>query len=92
MESEPDSDSENQSTTFYSDSEPEEVSEDNGFMSDNPKELAAACIKLCRKVHNNIESYNKIVLILDKLCHISCLSKEECDSIKFLLQEKIGMV
>ena len=87
-ESEPDSDSENQSTTSYSDSE----SEDNGFMSNNPKELAAACIKLCRKVHNNIESYNKIVLILDKLCHISCLSKEECDSIKFLLQEKIGMV
>ena len=90
-ESEPDSDSENQSTTFYSDSEPEEV-EDSGFMPDNPKELVATCIKLCKKVHSNMENYNKIVLILDKLCHIRCLPKEECDVIKLLLQEKIGIV
>ena len=44
-----------------------DISEDIEFMPDNPKELKAAFRNLYRKVHNNTENYNKLVLMLDKL-------------------------
>ena len=93
LESEPDSDSEDQSTTFYSDSEPEEteISEDDEFMPDNLEELKAAFRNLYKKVHNNIKNYNKLVLILDELHRVNCLTKEECNGIKMKVQKKIGI-
>ena len=60
-------------------------------MPDNVKELKAAFRNLHKKVHNNIENYNKLVLILDELHHVNCLTKEECNGIKMKVQKKIGI-
>ena len=69
-----------------------EASEDVEFMPDNLEELKAAFRDLYKKVHNNMANYNKLVLILDKLYHVDCLTKEECDGIKLSVQKKIGML
>ena len=84
--------SDSESTTFDLDSESEktEISEDN--QPDDLEELKAAFRNLYKKVHNNMENYNKLVLILDELYHVNCLTKEECDGIKLSLQKKIGIV
>ena len=79
------------------DSEPKEesdteISEDDKFVLDNVEELKAAFRNLYKMVHSNIENYNKLVLILDKLHRVNCLTKEECNGIKLLLQKKIGTV
>ena len=100
MDVELDSDSEDQSSPFILpilDSEREEmsdteISEHIEFVPDNIEELKAAFRNLYKKVHNNMENYNKLVLILDELYHVNCLTKEECDGIKLSLQKKIGIV
>ena len=68
-----------------------DISEDIEFMPDNPKELKAAFRNLYRKVHNNTENYNKLVLMLDELRHMKCLTREECNGVKDHLQKKIGI-
>ena len=91
LESEPASDSEDQSTTSYSDSEPEEIEISENDEPDNLEELKAAFRNLYKKVHNNMENYNKLVLILDELHRVNCLTKEECNGIKMKVQKKIGI-
>ena len=87
-DSEPESDSEESESSEKSDPE---SSEDVEFMPDNLEELKAAFRDLYKKVHNNMANYNKLVLILDKLYHVNCLTKEECDGIKLSVQKKIGL-
>ena len=86
LDSEPDSDSESDSEGSVA-----EVSNDIEFMPDNPEELKAAFRSLYQKVHNNTKNYNKLVLMLDELQRMKCLTKEECNGVKVHLQEKIGI-
>ena len=84
-ESEPESDS--QSTSLYSDSEPEE--DDKPSDTD---ELEVAFRNHYRKMLNNIDN---LVLILDELHRVNFLTKEECNSMKMhmktILQKKTGI-
>ena len=83
--------SDSEYTTFNSDSESEETEISEDDQPDDLEELKAAFRNLHKKVHNNMENYNKLVLILDELYHVNCLTKEECDGIKLSLQKKIGI-
>ena len=87
-DSEPESDSEESESSEKSDPE---SSEDVEFMPDNLEELKAAFRDLYKKVHNNMENYNKLLLILDEQKRVNCLTKEECNDIKMNVQKKIGM-
>ena len=84
-ESEPESDS--QSTSLYSDSEPEE--DDKPSDTD---ELEVAFRNHYRKMLNNIDN---LVLILDELYRVNFLTKEECNAMKMhmktILQKKTGI-
>ena len=84
-ESEPESDS--QSTSLYSESEPEE-----GDKPSNTEELEVAFRNHYRKMLNNIDN---LVLILDELHRVNFLTKEECNSMKMhmktILQRKTGI-
>ena len=60
-------------------------------MPDNPEELKAAFRNLYQKVHNNTKNYNKLVLMLDELQRMKCLTEKECNGVKVHLQEKIGI-
>ena len=86
------SESNSESTDFDSDSEYEETDTSKNNDPDNVEQLKATFRKLYRKVQSNMENFNKLVLILDKLYHVNCLTKEECDGMKSLLQKKIGIV
>ena len=79
--------SDSESTTFNSDSESEETEISEDDQPDDLEELKAAFRNLYKKVHNNMENYNKLVLILDELYHVNCLTKEECDG-KVITLEK----
>ena len=87
-DSEPESDNDESESTEESDPE---FSEDIESMPDNLEELKAAFRNLYRKVHNNTKNYNKLVLMLDKLQHMNCLTREECNGVKGHFQEKIGI-
>ena len=87
-----DSKTNSESTDFDSDSESEETDTSKNNDPDNVEQLKATFRKLYRKVQSNMENFNKLVLILDKLYHVNCLTKEECDGMKSLLQKKIGIV
>ena len=87
-DSEPESDSEESESSEKSDPE---SSEDVEFMPDNLEELKAAFRNLYKKVHNNMENYNQLVLILDELKRVNCLTKEECNGIKMNVQKKIEL-
>ena len=86
------SESNSESTDFDSDSEYEETDTSKNNDPDNVEQLKATFRKLYRKVQSNMENFNKLVLILDKLYHVNCLTKEECDGMKSLLQKKMGIV
>ena len=86
------SESNSESTDFDSDSESEETDTSKNNDPDNVEQLKATFRKLYRKVQSNMENFNKLVLILDKLYHVNCLTKEECDGMKSLLQKKMGIV
>ena len=86
------SESNSESTDFDSDSESEETDTSKNNDPDNVEQLKATFRKLYRKVQSNMENFNKLVLILDKLYHVNCLTKEECDGIKLSVQKKIGIV
>ena len=85
-DSEPDADSECDSEESVA-----EVSNDIEFMPDNPEELKGAIWNLYQKVHNNTKNYNKLVLMLDELQRMKCLTEKECNGVKVHLQEKIGI-
>ena len=76
----------------HSDSEASdaEISKEIEFMVVNLKELEAAFWNLYKKVHNNMKNYNKLVLILDELHRVNCLTKEECNGIKMKVQKKMA--
>ena len=63
--------------------------DDIEFIPDEPEELTEAFLNLCKKLHRNIEVYNKMLLVLDKMEKINCVTKAECDSIKEELQKKM---
>ena len=76
-----------QSTFFYSDSEPEEDDKPS-----DTEELEEAFRNHYRKMLNNIDN---LVLILDELYRVDCLTKEECNAMKMhmktILQKKTGI-
>ena len=78
-ESEPESDS--QSTSLYSDSEPEEDDKPTDI-----EELKASFRNHYRKMLNNIDN---LVLILDELYRVDCLTKEECNAMKMHMKMKL---
>ena len=86
------SESNSESSAFDSDSDSEETDISKNNDPDNVEQLKATFRKLYRKVQSNMENFNKLVLILDKLYHVNCLTKEECDGMKSSLQKKIGIV
>ena len=78
-ESEPESDS--QSTSLYSDSEPEEDDKPS-----DTEELVVAFTNHYRKMLNNIEN---LVSILDEACRVNLMTEEECNALKIKLQKNI---
>ena len=69
--------------------EEEEEEIDYEVMPDNPKELKEAFRKLYFKFRSDIEMYNKLVLMLDELERMQCLTKEECSAVNEHLQKKL---
>ena len=65
---------------------------DSDSIPDNPEEVKALFRKLYRKPHHNIERFSKLILLLDELLHMGCLTKEEYDEMNNNLQKKIGML
>ena len=62
--------------------------EDNGFKPGKAEELKAAFRTLYKKFRPDIEMYNKLVLLLDELERMKCLTKEECNAVNEHLQKK----
>ena len=72
-----------------SDETEEEEEIDYEVMPDNPKELKEAFRKLYFKFRSDIAMYNKLVLMLDELERMQCLTKDECNAMNKHLQEKL---
>ena len=76
-----------QSASLYSDSESEEDDKPSDI-----EELQAAFRNHYGKMLNNFEN---LVLILDELYRVDCLTKEECNAMKMhmktILQKKTGI-
>ena len=83
MEQTEQSDSETESEESESESE-----DDVQFMPDNKGDLMAAFRNLYKKFRFNIETYNKLVLMLDEMYRMNCLSREECNAMNEHLQKK----
>ena len=81
------SDFEDSDETEEEEEEEEEI--DYEVMPDNPKELKEAFRKLYFKFRSDIEMYNKLVLMLDELERMQCLTKDECNAMNKHLQEKL---
>ena len=58
-------------------------------MPDNPEELKEAFRNLYKKFRRDIEMYDKLVLMLDELQRMKCLTKEEYNAMNEHLQNKI---
>ena len=69
--------------------ETEEEEEEYEIMPDNPKELKEAFRNLYYKFRRDVGMYNKLVLMLDKLERLNCLTKEECNAMNDHLQKKL---
>ena len=74
-----------------SDDESGSESDDIQHMPDNPTDLKRAFRNLYRKFQSNMETYNKLILILDELYRMNCLSKDECNAINEHLEKNIGL-
>ena len=80
-------------------SEPEENSEESEnsdknkykLMPSNPKKLMKLFRELYLKFHDDVESYNNLVLMLDEMKLKKCITKDEGDALNKDLQEKMGM-
>ena len=62
---------------------------DYEVMPDNPRKLKEAFRNLYKKFRRDIEMYNKLVLMLDELKRMECLTKEECNAMNKHLQNKL---
>ena len=74
-------------TSSEDETEGEEI--DYEVMPDNPEELKKAFRKLYKKFRRDIEICNKLVLILEKLERMKCLTKEECNAVNKHLEKMI---
>ena len=83
---ESDSDSESIVSNLDHNSENMAISDDGKLSS--LEELKAKFRTLYKKVHTNIEN---LVLILDELHRVNCLTEEECNVIKMEVQKKINV-
>ena len=72
-------------------SESDDMEMDYEFMPDNPDQLKKAFKNLYEKLQHNMDTYNKLVLMLDELHRIDFLTREECEGMKDHLQKKIGI-
>ena len=74
-----------------SEDETEEEEEEMEYevMPDNPKELKEAFKNLYWKFRRDIEMYNKLVLMLDELKRMDCLTQEECNEMNKHIQNKL---
>ena len=70
-------------------SEDEITDEEVEVMPDNPEELKEAFRNLYKKFRRDIEMYDKLVLMLDELQKMKCLTNEECNAMNEHLQNKI---
>ena len=68
-----------------------DFSKDDEYAVDDPEELKAAFRDLYNRFQHNIEMYNKLVLMLDEMEKMGCLTKEDCNAINRNLQNKIGL-
>ena len=68
-----------------------EFSEDEEYMADNPGDLKEAFRNLYNRFQHNTEIYNKLVMMLDEMEKINCLTKEECKALNENLQNKIAI-
>ena len=68
-----------------------DFSKDDEYAVDDPEELKAAFRNLYDRFQHNIEMYNKLVLMLDEMENMGCLTKEDCNAINRNLQNKIGL-
>ena len=69
--------------------EEEEEEMEYEMMPDNPKELKEAFRNLYKKFRRDIDMYNKLVLMLDELKRMECLTQEECNAVNEHLQNKL---
>ena len=70
-------------------SEDEITEEEVEVMPDNTEELKEAFRNLYKKFRRDIEMYDKLVLMLDELQRMKCLTKEEYNAMNEHLQNKI---
>ena len=68
-----------------------EFSRDEEYMVDNPEDLKKALKNLYNKFLHNIEIYNKLEKMLDKMERTNCLTTEECKAMNESLQNKIAI-
>ena len=68
-----------------------DFSKDDEYAVDDPEELKTAFRNLYNRFQHNIEMYNKLVLMLDEMENMGCLTKEDCNAIDRNLQNKIGL-
>ena len=69
--------------------EDDEEEESYEMMPDNPRELKEAFRNLYIKFRRDIDMYNKLVLMLDELKRMDCLTQEECNVMNEHLQNKL---
>ena len=69
--------------------ETEEEEEEYEIMPDNPKELKEAFRNLYYKFRRDVGMYNKLVLMLDELERMQCLTKDECNAMNNHLQKRL---
>ena len=72
-----------------SEDETEEEEIDYEVMPDNPKELKEAFRNLYKQFRRDIDMFNKLVLMLDELKRMECLTQEECNAMNKHLQNKL---
>ena len=83
---EPDSKSDSEESESF-----DPASSDDESIPDDLEESKAVFWKLYKKIHNNMDNYAKLVLILDKLKRENCLTKDECYGIQETVRRKIGI-
>ena len=60
-------------------------------ITDKQEKLKEAFRNLYNRFQHNIEIYNKLVIMLDEMEKINCLTKEECKALNENLQNKIAI-
>ena len=83
---------ESSETDSKSDSEDSDPESSDKSIPDDLEELKEAFWKLYKRIYSNMDNYTELVLILDKLKHVNCLTKDECNGIKETVRRKIGVV